>query len=114
MPRCWFGRARFFDQNVVVKQLGRLALHQVCSHFCGRAVADHGFKFGDTVPIAIIIKKATLFIRCQVFGGKGARIGHVAIHARAQGVHVIGEKAFDEDDAVALEGIDLILGDECM
>jgi hypothetical protein len=27
---------------------------------------------------------------------------------------VIGEKAFDEDDAVALEGIDLILGDECM
>jgi hypothetical protein len=27
---------------------------------------------------------------------------------------VIGEKAFDEDDAVALEGIDLVLGDECM
>jgi hypothetical protein len=48
----------------------------------------------------------------QVLGGVGAGIGHVPLDAGAELLDVVGKEAFDQDNAVALEGVYVGLGDE--
>jgi hypothetical protein len=48
----------------------------------------------------------------EVFGGVGPGLGHVAVDAGTQGVDVIGKEATDQDNAVALEGVDVVGGEK--
>ena len=92
---------------MIVKQLDRLALHQISGDRGGVTVTDHGFKFRDARPVAIVIEKTPFFVVVQVFGGLGAGGGHIGINARAQGVDVIGKQPFDQNHAIALVGVDM-------
>jgi len=90
-----------------MEQLNRLALHQRGGNCGGLTFTNDALKLGNTLPIAVIIKEASLFVVVQVLRGRWARVGHVAVHASAQCVHVIGKQPLDEDHAVPLKGVNL-------
>ena len=99
---------------MVVKHLYPLRAHQVCGHSCRGTFAQDSFKFWNAGPIAIIIEKPSRFAGFQILCRIGARRVHVARNARSQCLYMIGKQAFDQDDTIALKGVDIALSEERM
>ncbi len=104
MPWRGFRGSGFLHQHMIVEQLHRVRAHQISGNLCRRRLTDHGFKFGDARPIAVIVKETPCLTGFQIFGGKFARFRHVARNPFAQGLDMVGKQPPDQHDAIALVG----------
>ena len=94
---------------MIMEKLNRLASHEIGGNFRDRAVFDDFAKLRDTLPVTIVIKKPAAFMGIQIFSGVFSGLSHVALDTCSQGFQLVCKEAADQDNSVALEGVDMIL-----
>jgi len=112
MPRGWLGGARLLDQHMIMKNLYAPGLHQISGNFRSRGLSDDLFKLRNAGPIAIIIKETPILACFQVFSSIRAGLLHIHLDAIANGLDMVGEQSFDQDNAIALKSINMGLGNQ--
>ena len=109
MPGCGFPSAGFLDKHMIMKQLHCLRRHQIGCHCGNIGLADHLFKMWDSLPVAIVIEKASRFTRAQIFCCIGTGAVHIHCDPGRNIIYMICKQSFDQYRAVSLIGINMLL-----
>ena len=112
MPGCCLCGARFLDQHMVMKQLHRLGGHQIGCHIGNGGLPDHLLESGNTLPVAIIIKKSASFARTQIFCRIRAGAVHIHRNAGDDVIDMIGKQPLDQNRAITGVIINFLLVDK--